>query len=148
MAEKIFRPPKSLKKKKKLVRKNYIAEQTTNGLRCGKFTEPVPHEQNRPTQPQCNIYKWRCRLQGNVSASSTYETLLENVDCLWQSYWEDNAVAEITPLFKMPGRPPQYSSAIQMQVSEYRTILVINDRVAYAASHHVERGTGVGECIG
>ena len=26
-----------------------------------------------------------------------------------------------------------------MQVSEYRTILVINNRVAYAASHHVER---------
>lgn len=42
-------------------------------------------------------------------------------------------------LFKMPGRPPQYSSAIQMQVSEYRTMLVINDRVAYAASHHAER---------
>ena len=26
-----------------------------------------------------------------------------------------------------------------MQVSEYRTILVINNRVVYAASHHVER---------
>ena len=54
MAEKIFRPPKSLKKKKKLVSKNYIVEQTTNGLRCDKLTEPVPHKQNRPTQPLLN----------------------------------------------------------------------------------------------
>ena len=50
-----FRPPKSLKKKKKLVIKNHSVEQTTNGLRCDKFTEPISQKQNRPTQPRYNL---------------------------------------------------------------------------------------------
>ena len=71
VAEKIFRPPKSLKKKKKLVSKNYIVEQTTNGLRCDKLTKPVPHKQNRPTQPLLNDPVTVSTL-GKASASSTY----------------------------------------------------------------------------
>ena len=60
-----------LKKKKKLVSKNYIVEQTTNGLRCDKLTEPVPHKQNRPTQPLLNDPVTVSTL-GKASASSTY----------------------------------------------------------------------------
>ncbi len=71
VAEKIFRPPKSLNKKKNLVSNTPIVEQTTTGLRCDKLTEPVPHKQNRPTQPLLNDPVTVSTL-GKASASSTY----------------------------------------------------------------------------
>ena len=139
MAEKIFRPPKSLKKKKKLVRKNYIVEQTMNGFRCGKFTEPVPHGQNRPTQPRCNLQVtaptsgkcisilYRRNPSGECGLFGT--KLLE----------KGSVMTEITRPFETYGQTATIIHRVQMQVPPYRTVLIISDRVAYAASHHVER---------
>lgn len=109
MAEKIFRPPKSLKKKKKLVSKNYIVEQTTNGLRCDKLTEPVPHKQNRPTQPLLNDPVTVATLGKGISILYILNPFGECGLSMAKLLEKDNVVAEITyPFLKRMDRPPQY----------------------------------------
>lgn len=149
MAEKIFRPPKSLKKKKKLVSKNYIVEQTTNGLRCDKLTEPVPHKQNRPTQPLLRPSNSGDSRKG-ISILYILNPFGECGLSMAKLLEKDNVVAEITyPFFETHGRTatishPQYRCRYRntepywLSITESYTLPPIMWR----------GGTGIVQCIG
>lgn len=80
-----------------------------NELRCDKFTKPVPHEQNRPTQLRCNRQVTVSTLGKGISILYILNPFGECGLSMAKLLEKDNVVAEITyPFLKRMDGPPQY----------------------------------------